>query len=378
MRIIDRYLLRQFLQVFAICFCSVTGLLIVFEAFDHLDSFMHAAETQGSLLGVMAEFYLYRTFYFFNLVSGMLALTSAIFTMLWIQRHNEMIALMAAGVSKVRIVTPVVIASIGISLLGLGNRELLMPSVRDKLARDPKDLLGDSAVDLQPRYDYETDVHLQGQLTYANEKRVNKPNFLLPKSLDGIGQQLLAADAYYHPPANDRPGGYLLKGVTQPKSLLSGASLTMDGKRIVITPHDEPQWLSPDEIFVVSNISFDQLTGGQTFLQFSSTRELITGLRNPSLGLLADARVKAHSRIVQPLLDVTLLFLGLPLVLGREQRNIFLSIGLCVAVTAVFMLTVILFQVLGSGYLLSPALSAWMPLLIFVPVAVALFDRLKR
>ena len=56
----------------------------------------------------------------------------------------------------------------------------------------------------------------------------------------------------------------------------------------------------------------------------------------------ADVRVAIHSRVTQPLLDITLLFLGLPLVLSRENRNMYLAIGMCVGVVIAFMWGVLL------------------------------------
>jgi lipopolysaccharide export system permease protein len=103
---------------------------------------------------------------------------------------------------------------------------------------------------------------------------------------------------------------------------------------------------------------------------------LIRGLRNRSLDFGADVRVTIHSRLVKPLLDVTLLFLGLPLLLARGNRNIFVSIGLCVLVTSGFMLIVFGTQHLGSAYLISPALAAWLPLMVFMPLAVVLSEPL--
>jgi lipopolysaccharide export system permease protein len=75
---------------------------------------------------------------------------------------------------------------------------------------------------------------------------------------------------------------------------------------------------------------------------------------------------------------MTLLFLGLPLVLNGTNRNVFLAIGLCGAVCTAFMLVVMGFQYLGAVALLRPALSAWAPLMIFVPIAVAMFDRIEH
>ena len=87
--------------------------------------------------------------------------------------------------------------------------------------------------------------------------------------------------------------------------------------------------------------------------------ELIAGLRNPSLSTHGPTCWWPFTpRIVQPLLDVFLLFLGLPLVLSRYNRNVFLAIGLCVAVVVGFYLVVLGSQYLGSSFLISPR---WRP-----------------
>jgi len=65
-------------------------------------------------------------------------------------------------------------------------------------------------------------------------------------------------------------------------------------------------------------------------------------------------------------------------VLSRENRNMFMAIGLCVVLVAGFMMLVLAFQYLGSSYLLEPSLAAWLPLMVFVPAAVAMFDRVDR
>ena len=80
-----------------------------------------------------------------------------------------------------------------------------------------------------------------------------------------------------------------------------------------------------------------------------------------------------HSRFVQPFLDVTLFFLGLPLVLTRRNRNIFVAIGLCVAVVIGYFVVLMVCQAMGSsGFLLSPSQAAWCPLIVLAPLAAAL------
>jgi lipopolysaccharide export system permease protein len=378
MKIIDRYLLRQFLHVFVICFISLTGLYVVLDAFSHLDNFMQYSQKQGSLLGVLGEYYFYKSIGFFERLSGVISLIAAMFTVAWIQRHNELTALMAAGISRVRVVKPVILACVALALLTAAGRELIIPRFRQQLSRDARDLMGDQAQQLRPRHDNQTNILLRGSRTFANEKRVEAPSFRLPAEWALWGTQLSAANAYYQPPQDGRPGGYLLKEVKEPAGIGTKPSLTAGERKIVITPRDAPEWLAADQCFVVSDVTFEQLTSSQQWQQFSSVAEMAAGLKNPSLDFGADVRVAIHVRVVQPMLDVTLLFLGLPLVLARESRNMFLSIGMCVGVVSVYSLTVLSCQYLGTMYMLSPALSAWLPLMVYVPIAVAMFERARR
>jgi len=377
MGIIDRYLLRQFLKTFLICYLSLLGLFVVFDAFTHLEAFLKIADRQGGLARVMGLYYLYRSVLIFDLTVGLLSLTAAMFTLTWIQRHNELVALMSAGISRVRVAVPVIAAVVVVAFLATLNRELVIPRFRDELARKHDDLGGDVPRPFSPAYDGH-DVRIWGQTAVAAEQKIDRPSFRFPPSLDHYTKQITAKEAFYRAPQRGRPGGYLLKGVDHPKDLPQQPSLLLDGSPVVVTPRDAPDWLRPEECFVVSDISFDQLTNGEAWRDYSSTAQLIQGLRHGGLDLGGGIRVAIHARILQPLLDVTLLFLGLPLILTRESRNVFVAMGLCAGVTGAFMLVVIGFRYLGSVYAISPALAAWVPLVLFVPVAAEMARSMSK
>jgi lipopolysaccharide export system permease protein len=373
MRIIDRYVLRQFFWTFLVCYLSLTGIFIVLDAFTNLEEFLRCAQKNGGLFTLMCTHYSYQAILFFDWTAGLLTLIAAMFTVTWIQRHNEMTALMSAGISRIRVVTPVIVAAIGIAVLAAANRELLMPRVRHELVRRPRDLVGDVGQKLAPCDDVQTGILIRGKATFGDEKRIEKPSFRLDPPLDEYGNLLVAKNAFYKAPEGDRPGGYLFDKLEKPEDLHTQSSLMLAGKPVIITPQDAP-WLQKNQCFVASDVTFDQLTTGDALRQNSSTAELITGLRNRSLNFGANIRVLIHSRFVQPFLDVTLLFLGLPLVLRREDRNVFAAIGLAALVVSGFMVVVMGFQVLGSNLAISPALAAWAPLIIFAPVAVGMSD----
>lgn len=378
MQILDRYLLRQFFKTFFICFLSLTGLYIVCDLFTNLEQFIRCGRKTGGVLTFIAHYYGFQTILFFERTCGLLMLISAMFTISWIQRNNEMTALMAAGVSRLRVVAPIIIAVIGISLFSMANREIVIPRFRDELSRPPQNPLGDKPRPIEQRYDDETDVLLDGKFAYYDRKRIEEPDFMLSNSLREYGNHLRAENAYYVPPEENRPGGYRFDGVVEPRNLGQRSSLSVGGRRILLTPRDYPNWLEPDQCFLASNVDFDLLIGGNKFTQLSSTAELIRGLRNPSLGFGPDVRVAIHSRIVQPLMDITLLFLGLPLILSRENRNVFVAMGICMVITTLFWVVAIGAQHLGDILLINPSLAAWAPLIVFVPIAAAMSESIWK
>lgn len=375
--IIDRYMLRQFTQVLLICFFSLTGLYIVIDAFGHLDHFVDYADQHGGLLRTMGSYYAYRCLAVFDRMSGVLAMVAAMFTVTWIQRHQEMTALLAAGIPRMRVLRAVILAAIGVSLVAAAEREVLIPNIRHHLATDSKNLGGEKQADLQSRFDSQTDILMGGSKVVFVGQRILKPNFVLPPGLDVYGKQLAAAEARYLPAGNGMPSGYLFDGVTTPKVLLGESSLTIDGQPVVVTPRDAA-WLKPNQVFVVSGVSFEFLSAGSTWRDYASTRELIQELRSPSTDLGADVRVAIHGRFLQPLLDATLLFLGLPLVVSRGNRNPFIAVGLGMGVVTAFLLVVLGCQSLGASGWLQPTLAAWLPLMAFAPLAVAMSEPLRQ
>lgn len=374
--ILDRYLLRQFIQIFVICFLSLTGLYVVIDAFSHLDNFTAYAEQHGSLLGVLGEYYGYRALGFFDRTSGILAMLAAMFTVTWLQRHHELTAMLAAGVSKTRVIKPLVIAAIAISLASMANREFLIPEIRDQLTRDIKDLSGSRSRELEARFDGRSNILIGGQETIAAEERIVKPTFVMPAELAVYGKQLRAENAYYHPATQQHPGGYLLDGVTLPRKLKKLRSISYEETPTVLMPSDTP-WLEAKQVFVVSQVRFELLASGSTWRNYASTGELIRELSNPTTDLGPDVQVAVHSRFLKPIMDGTLLMLGLPLMFTRGNRNMFLSIGLCIVVAVAFSVVTLAGQSLGGVSLLRPTLAAWLPVLIFLPIAAGISQTLR-
>lgn len=376
MKLLDRYLLRQFVQIFVICFLSLMGLYLVIDLFGHLDNFSQQAKREGSLLKVIAKYYGYQSIGFFDRTSGILAMISAMFTVTWLQRHQEMTAMLAAGISKFRIIRPLLLAAVVVSLLGVASRELVIPKIRDELTRSTKDLGGTEARALESRFDGKTDILIGGEQTIALQRKIIKPTFMLPRALKRYGNQLAAKEAIYLDATELHPAGYLMTDVATPSRINERESLRLNGQEVVMTPRDHV-WLEAGQVFVVSDLSFQLLSNGTAWRSYASTSELISELNRPSTDLGADVRVAVHTRMMQPVTDTTLLMLGLPLMFSRRQRNVFLSIGICLSVAVAFTMATVACQSLGGISLLRPTLAAWLPIMVFLPVAVGMSHTLR-
>jgi lipopolysaccharide export system permease protein len=373
MTVIDRYLAVLFAKVVLVCFISLAGLYVVIDGFNNFDEFWAYGQKHewGPALGpmaVLADYYGARMLWFFDRTAGLLAMIAVVFAVTWLQRTTELTALMAAGISPARAVWPLLVGACVVAGLGVANREFGLPLVRDKLARNAQDWLGSKAKKCTPRYDLRSDVLIAGQATFAKDRRIESPQFRLPTEFAEWGRLISADNAFHLHAAADRPAGYLLRGVKQPANLPELPSQSVEGTPVLLSPRDYP-WLAADECFVVSMVNFEHLTVGGSWRQYLSSYELITGLQNHSIEPGADVRVTLHARLVQPLIDLSLVLLGLPLVLTRNSRNIFLAAGICVGLVATVFLVVLTCHGLGSNYLLDPVLAAWIPLVVFGPLA---------
>jgi lipopolysaccharide export system permease protein len=373
MTIVDRYLLRLYVKVLLICFVSLAGLFIVIDFFNNLDEFYsYSKRYPGGMAAVVATYYGPRMLWLFDYTAGLLAMIAAAFVLTWLQRTSELTALLAAGISPARVISPLLVSSIVVSLLGVANREVGLPQVRDALSRNAQDWLGEAARKCTPRYDIRSEILISGKSTYANQRRIAEPRFRLPPELFSWGRQLAAENAFYCPASGQQPAGYLLRHVEHPANLGQLPSLSLEGRRVLLSPSDTP-WLAADECFVVSVVTFEQLTAGGAWRQYLSSYELITGLRGQTIEPGADVRLTLHARLVQPMLDLSLVLLGIPLVLSRAGRNIFVAGGIGGLLLAALMLVELTCHALGANYVLrSATLAAWLPLIIFGPIAYAI------
>src|SRR4051812_50189581 len=111
MRILDRERYWAFFKAYAICFIALVGLYVVIDAFANLDEFSEVA-SGVALFRNMGRYYLIKMSLFYDRLCGVIVMMAAIFTVTWMQRNNELLAMLAAGVGTKRVIQPVLIAAV--------------------------------------------------------------------------------------------------------------------------------------------------------------------------------------------------------------------------------------------------------------------------
>lgn len=367
---IDRYLLFLYARVLVICFLSVAGLLVVVHVFSNMEEFLRFAEqSNASVFAVLMEYYGPFMVSIFERLSGLLALLALLFVVAWLNKTNEFTALLAAGVTKRRVVLPLLLAS-GVVVFGAAAlREFSIPHFQDRLDRNPQDLTGDYPRSIRPTFDTRAVALLQGKHLLPTKLEIVTPILKLNGSEHAkqFGTKILSPTAYFRAANNSRPAGFLFQEVTSPERIDSiDSAYDLDGNPVLLTSKDT-DWLQAGECFFVTDIEYEQLRGGSAWKQFASTTELITHLKAERVRSGNDVRVQIHQRFLRPFIDGTVLLLGIPILLTRPDRHMFWVAGACLFVVAGFSGFMFAFAALGSAGTLSPALACWMPLIAFLP-----------
>src|SRR3954463_16505318 len=161
-RQIDWLLIKDYFRSYLICLVSLLTLYIVVDLFMHLDDFF-AGTSRG--LDVVAyrigAYYAYRIPQLFDRLCDAIALLAGMFTVAMMQRNNEHLPLLSAGVPTQRVVAPILCCAVFMIGMQVANQELVIPRVASKLALDRSDPDGDR--EILVRSDYEPNgIHLTG------------------------------------------------------------------------------------------------------------------------------------------------------------------------------------------------------------------------
>lgn len=360
-KLLDRQMFFAYLKSYLVCLVSIVGLFIVVDLFTNLDDFSQATDDFAELAQYIATYYAYNTAKIFDRLSEAIVLLAAMFTVALMQRNNELLPLLSAGVSTRRVVRPVLVGAVVMLGLSAANQELILPRVDAFLVENRGDPTGEKETPVSGAYDTSA-VHLSGRVAIKKDLVIKDFVVVFPPK---VGRDSLTAlqakEARFIPNEGDKPGKWLLVATQPPE--VDGWNAPKILESIV-----------PGQYFLYTDVDFDLVTRLKNWHVYTPTWKLLFELNRLESNKLSSIAVMFHMRLTRPILGLVLVFLGLSVILRDQNRNVFISAGLCLLLCGFFFVACFTCQSLGNNDHLSPALAAWLPVLFFGPLALVMFD----
>jgi lipopolysaccharide export system permease protein len=360
---IDWLLIKGYFRSYAICLISLLSLYIVVDLFMHLDDFFsNGAKGLSEVIHRVGLYYGFRLPVLFDRLCEAVVLLAAMFTVAMMQRNNEHLPMLSAGVPTHRIVAPVLFCAFFMVTLSVVNQELLIPKIGSKLNYERNDPNGDREVAVRHAYE-PNEIHLEGERAKRNKSVIVNFRCLIPETVAGNQIHIQAREAEYHAGPEPQHGIWKLSGCT-PRDMeqIPGVLEVLDSGRYILHTR---------------STDFEAMTRDQKWFQTATTVRLYQELQRPESNRLAAIAVLFHTRLTRPLLGMVLVLMGLSVILRDTNRNVIISSGVCVVLCGVFFVACHACKMLGDAELLSPALAAWLPVIAFGPFSVVMFDAVQ-
>ena len=105
MRLLDRYVVRNFLQAYVYCIAGFISIWLIFDIFDNISVFLDAQFGFGRVL----HYYLSQLPQIFVILLPVSLLLALLFVLGRMSRANEIVSMLTAGVSVPRVLRPLLI-----------------------------------------------------------------------------------------------------------------------------------------------------------------------------------------------------------------------------------------------------------------------------
>ncbi len=360
MRLLDRYLLSEFIQALLFSLLAFVLIFILVDVFEKLDFLIDHRVT----IMLAALFYLYQIPYIVVLVMPVAMLLASMATTSALARHNEMVSMKSAGLHLYRILQPLFLLGLAVSLLTLVVGETLIPATNKlKGELERRRIRREAEVDRSVRHRFLFDG-AQGRQFYI--KRLDASRGVMDSvsllQLDGGHNIVLRIDASR---GQWRCGRWVLSDVIRRRFSPDGteqadslATLTLDD--CPETPADfvEPALL-PDE------------------MGFFELRRYIDRVRR-SGGDVRRPVIELYLKLSFPFANLIILLFGLPLMANARRSGAALTFAVSMLICFAFWGILQTGRALGHGGVLPPLLASWLPNLVFGSMGAYLLHRAPK
>ncbi|MEY2531737.1 MAG: lipopolysaccharide export system permease protein [Verrucomicrobiota bacterium] len=355
MRLLDRYIIRHFLEAYFYCVAGFLSIWLIFDISDNINTFLDRQFGFGHTI----EFYLTQLPQVLVILLPVSLLLALLFSLGRMSRTNEIVSTMAAGVSIPRMLLPLVIIGLLTTFVAMAFNYSAVPHA--ELARrnylSNTGSVGASRIRGQI-FRNRTDARTWFIQDFVSGDTVfNNVQILQQDAHDNIVTNYLAQRAVYLPQikswqlqqvkiVNYDSSGNILRSEILPE-------LTID------TWSETP--------FRLGSANMDA-----EFMSFPELREYLHYNADFPPSLLAPFSTHLQYRLALPWTCLVVVLIATPLGIGFSRRGVLSSVA--IAIVCVFSMNFLnhLFLALGEGYRIPAWVAAWTPNALFGAIGLYL------
>ena len=348
MKIIDRYLLKQYCQAFFFALGCFALIVLVSQFFDKVDTFLNYKTPITRIL----VFLVYRLPFWLVQVMPVATLLATLFTMSNFLRYNELTAMKASGLSIYRIILPLVLFSLGLSILTFTFNETMASQLTYKAKLYEKHKIRhEEGLDYLKRDNviYYGQDHRIYNIRFFDGEKSTMQDILIDEFGPGnvLQKQLIARagqwqDDHWH----------FSEGLSREFDVAGGAILK------------EEKFSALDIKLPETPADFQREAKLSDEMDYRELKQYIERLRKNGISANKE-EVELGLKFSYPFANVIIMLLGIPFALWTRQASKIVNFGTGMVIAFVFWGSIEVGHALGENKVLSPLLAAWLSNIVF-------------
>ena len=358
MRLLDRYILRNFLQPFVYCIFGFLAIWLIFDISDNSSIIFD----ERAPLGLVLWFYWTQIPQVLLVLLPVSLLLALLFSLGRMSRANEIVSMLTSGVSVPRVLLPLLFmgllttgAAFALNYTLAAHAELARKKFLERVLskNGPREVIVTGQV-FRNRTDHRT--------WYIARFKPGSNQFsgvqVVQQDAEGnITRNYLVTDAFYEP-----------------------ASKTWRLSLVKVVDYDLAGNITADKLYKSLPITgwsetpyrLDSANVRPEFLGVSEIREYLHFNADFPETLLAPFRTQLQYRWALPWTCFIVALMGAPLGISFSRRGIIASVAMAIGLVFTFNFLTHLFLALGEGDRISPVTAAWAPNIFFFLIGLYL------
>lgn len=360
MKLIDKYLIKQFLQTIFFGIIAFTLIFVVIDMMENLDDFID----QNVPGDVILHYYLVFTPEIIRLMTPVSVLFAALFTAGKSASLSELTAIKASGVSLIRFMTPFIVTTLIISLISVYFTGYVVP------------MANKTKVSIEREY-LNRGISFAGSNLFFQDSRTRIVSISFFDNSRNIANHVSIQE-------------FAANNLTRMISRVDAQSMYYDStSRLWVAYNGVKRTLEQEsqniEYFKESKIDYLSFSANDLNSKQQKPEEMnLSELKN-----LIDSQQRAgndptatlieyYSRYSFPMASLIIVLFGLPISANKRKGGLAVQVGINILVTFIYLVFMKVSQAFGKNGAMDPFLTAWFANIIFLAAALVNIPRVKQ